>query len=131
MSARLGSKPRFGGSATERCLKSILAVLLLGPLVGLTAAGSKSDAMPNIALILIDDFGYEKVSVNGGESYKPPEMDQLAATGVRFGQCHVQPLSTPTQVELMTGLSNRSNYVNFGYLDPSQMTLGNLLRDAG
>jgi len=131
MSARLGSKPRFGNSATDRCLKSIFAVLLLGPLVGLTAAGSKSDSKPNIVQILIDDFGYENDSVNGRESYKTPGMDQLAATGVRFGQCHVQPLSTPTQVELMTGLNNRRNYANFGYLNPSQMILGNLLKDAG
>jgi len=119
MSARLGSKPRFGGSATDRCLKSIFAALLMGPLVGLTAAGSKSDSKPNIVLILIYDFGYENVSVKGGESYKTPVMDQLAATGVRFGQCHVQPLRTPIQMELITGLSNRQNYANFGYLDPS------------
>jgi len=88
-------------------------------------------AKPNIVLILIDDFGYECVTANGGESYKTPVMDQLASKGVRFEQCHVQPLCTPTRVELMTGMSNRRNYANFGYLDPSQKTFGNLLKDAG
>lgn len=86
---------------------------------------------PNIVLILIDDFGYENVKVNGGESYKTPIMDQLAAKGVRFEECHVQPLCTPTRVELMTGMSNRRNYTNFGSLDLTQKTFGNLLKDVG
>jgi len=58
-------------------------------------------------------------------------LDRLAATGVRFEQCHAQPLCTPTRVQLMTGLSNRCNYTHFGHLDPSQKTFGNLLKGAG
>ncbi len=92
---------------------------------------SKSFVKPNIVLILIDDFGYENVTANGGESYKTPIMDQLAAKGVRFEECHVQPLCTPTRVELMTGMSNRRNYTNFGSLDTTQKTFGNLLKNAG
>jgi len=65
-------------------------------------------------LILIDDFGYECVTSDGGESYQTPVMDKLAATGVRFEQCHVQPLCTPTRVQLMTGLGNKRNYTHFG-----------------
>ena len=104
----------------------LLAVLcVLGS--QLTAAERK----PNVVLILIDDFGYECVTADGGESYRTPVMDQLAATGVRFEQCHVQPLCTPTRVQLMTGLSNRRNYTHFGHLDPSQTTFANLLKKAG
>ena len=88
-------------------------------------------AKPNVVFILIDDFGYECVTADGGESYKTPVMDKLAATGVRFEQCHVQPLCTPTRVQLMTGMSNRRNYTRFGHLDPSQVTFGNLLKKAG
>jgi arylsulfatase A len=60
-----------------------LFILLLVPLATLCAAERK----PNVVLILIDDFGYECVTANGGESYKTPVMDNLAATGVRFEQC--------------------------------------------
>lgn len=95
------------------------------------AQQAKLTSRPNIVFILIDDFGYENVTANGGESYQTPVMDRLAATGVRFEQCHVQPLCTPTRVELMTGLSNKRNYANFGLLDPSQKTFGNWLKDAG
>mgnify|MGYP000199133746 FL=1 len=62
-----------------------------------------SETRPNVVLIMIDDFGYECLTANGGESYKTPVMDQLAATGVRFEQLHVQPLCTPTRAALMTG----------------------------
>ena len=106
-----------------------MATLAFGPLHA--AEPARPTAKPNIVLVLIDDFGYENVTANGGESYKTPVMDQLAATGVRFEQCHVHPLCTPTRVELMTGLSNRRNYTNFGALDLSQKTFGNLLKDAG
>jgi arylsulfatase A len=90
-----------------------------------------ADRKPNVILILIDDFGYECVTADGGESYRTPVMDHLAATGVRFEQCHVQPLCTPTRVALMTGLVNQRNYTHFGNLDPSQTTFANLLKNNG
>ena len=104
-----------------------LAALLLAPLSAIQAAPPR----PNVVLILIDDFGYECVTADGGESYKTPVMDKLAATGVLFEQCHVQPLCTPTRVQLMTGLSNRRNYTHFAHLDPTQKTFGNVLKQAG
>ena len=112
--------------------KNVVAFLLLFFLPTVIFAQSiQSQSKPNIVLILIDDFGYENVTANGGESYKTPMMDQLAAKGVRFEECHVQPLCTPTRVELMTGMSNRRNYTNFGSLDLTQKTFGNLLKEAG
>ena len=66
--------------------------------VALLSAASHAADKPNVVLILIDDFGYECVTADGGESYRTPVMDKLAATGVRFEQCHVQPLCTPTRV---------------------------------
>jgi arylsulfatase A len=111
---------------------TVLTALLLVPSARLQAANaSKAVSKPNVVLILIDDFGYECVTADGGESYRTPVMDKLAATGVLFEQCHVQPLCTPTRVQLMTGLSNRRNYTHFGHLDPSQTTFGNLLKKAG
>lgn len=98
------------------------------------AAGSAAAApptRPNIVLIMADDFGYECLAANGGESYATPRLDALAASGVRFTQCYVQPLCTPTRVELMTGKSNVRNYVDFGILPPGETTFAKLLREAG
>ncbi len=88
-------------------------------------------AKPNIILILADDLGYETIRANGGTSYRTPQLDKLAATGVRFTHCFVQPLCTPTRVQLMTGLYNVRNYVRFGKMNPQAVTFGNLLKQAG
>ena len=86
---------------------------------------------PNIILIMADDLGYETITANGGESYQTPSLDRLAATGTRFDECYVQPLCTPTRVELMTGMSNVRNYLRFGAINPSATTFANLLKNAG
>ncbi len=86
---------------------------------------------PNIVLIMVDDFGYECITANGGQSYQTPNVDKLAASGVRFEHCHVQPLCTPTRVQLMTGRYNVRNYLNFGTLPATETTFGNLLKKAG
>jgi arylsulfatase A len=86
---------------------------------------------PNVILILADDFGYECVTANGGQSYSTPNIDKLAAGGVRFTSCHVMPLCTPTRVMLMTGMSNARNYTDFGEMDKSQTTFGNIMKNAG
>lgn len=88
-------------------------------------------ARPNVILIMADDFGYECVTANGGESYQTPNLDKLAASGVRFENCHVQPLCTPTRVQLMTGRYNVRNYINFGTLPRTETTFGNLMKKAG
>ncbi|MEZ6134808.1 MAG: sulfatase-like hydrolase/transferase [Pirellulaceae bacterium] len=86
---------------------------------------------PNVILIMVDDFGYECVTANGGESYQTPNLDRLAATGLRFENCHVQPLCTPTRVQLMTGRYNIHNYVQFGNLPRNETTFGQLFKQAG
>ena len=70
----------------------------------------KMNKKPNIILILSDDLGYEVIGSNGGTSYKTPILDQLAKTGIRFENAHVQPLCTPTRIQLMTGKYNFRNY---------------------
>jgi arylsulfatase A len=90
-----------------------------------------ASARPNVILIMADDLGYETIGANGGTSYKTPTLDRLAATGVRFTQCYVQPLCTPTRVQLMTGKYNVRNYITFGQMDPQAITFGNLLKQAG
>jgi len=81
--------------------------------------------------MMADDFGYECVTADGGESYRTPNLDRLAAGGMRFERCHAQPLCTPTRVQLMTGRYNVRNYVNFGTLLRTETTFGHLFKRAG
>jgi len=93
---------------------------------------SSADARkPNIVLIMADDFGYECATPNGGQSYNTPNLDGLAAGGMRFERCYVQPLCTPTRVQLMTGQYNVRNYIEFRTIDPDATTFAHLLKNAG
>lgn len=108
-------------------MKHALFLLLLAALPPALNAAER----PNLILIMADDFGYECVTANGGESYQTPNLDRLAASGLRFEHCHVQPLCTPTRVQLMTGRYNVRNYLKFGTLLRSETTFANLLKAAG
>ncbi len=87
--------------------------------------------LPNIVLIMADDMGYECVSANGATSYKTPHIDQLAKQGMRFVHAHSQPICTPSRVQIMTGIYNERNYLQFGVLDAQATTFAHLLQQAG
>ena len=93
--------------------------------------GSQAAGKPNIVLIMADDMGYEALSANGSESYKSPNLDKLAAQGIRFTNCFANPICTPSRVKIMTGLYNVRNYVKFGLLDRGQTTFAHQLKAAG
>ena len=86
---------------------------------------------PNIVLIMADDMGYECVGANGSTFYKTPNLDRLAAGGIRFEHAYSQPICTPSRVQIMTGRYNHRNYVRFGLLHPGEITFGNVLKKAG
>jgi arylsulfatase A len=92
---------------------------------------NKAKSKPNVILIMADDMGYECLSCYGSLSYKTPVLDSLASHGMLFGQCHAQPLSTPSRVKLMTGLYNYRNYDYFDHLANDQYTFGSLMKEAG
>ena len=60
-------------------------------------------ARPNVILILADDLGAKELSCYGSTRHKTPNLDRLAAQGVRFETFYAMPLCTPTRVALMTG----------------------------
>jgi arylsulfatase A-like enzyme len=68
------------------------------------AAQSPIPARPNIVLILADDLGWSDVGYHGSE-IQTPNIDGLAAKGVRFTNLYAYPLCTPTRAGLMTGRS--------------------------
>ena len=86
---------------------------------------------PNVILIMADDLGYEAIGAYGGTSYRTPNLDHLASTGIRFDHAYSQPLCTPTRVQLMTGKYNNRNWKAFGVLDPNERTFGHMMREAG
>lgn len=114
----------------SRVVRGVLVLAVLAAAHSRAIAGGPARS-PNVVLILADDFGYECIGANGSTSYKTPNVDKLAAEGVRFERCYVQPLCTPTRVQLMTGKYNVRNYLRFGLLDTQATTFAHLFRNAG
>ena len=80
---------------------AILAVLLSG--IGDSEAVFAKSARPNIVIIMADDMGYSDLGCYGGE-IQTPNIDGLAANGVRFTQFYNTARCCPTRAALLTGL---------------------------
>ncbi len=77
-----------------------LAALLVAPLALLDAA----ERRPNILIIVGDDMGYADVGFHGCKDIPTPNLDALAAAGVRFTNGYVSgPYCSPTRAGLITG----------------------------
>lgn len=117
-------RPHLSGIAV------LLACGWLGWGSALAAADDKPQ-QPNIILIMADDLGIEGLGCYGGRSYRTPNLDRLAASGLRFTHAYSQPLCTPTRLQVMTGKYNHRNWICFGILDPAEKTIGHLMSQAG
>lgn len=104
--------------------------LLTNPLVG-DGTGASGAVQPNIIFILADDIGMETMRAYGGSSYDTPNLDLLAASGMRFDRAYAQPLCTPTRSKVLTGRSNARNYVTSTYLNPTETVFPQLFQSAG
>ena len=66
------------------------------------------EGSPNVLFIVLDDVGYGQISCFGGLC-ETPNLDRLAARGVRFGNFHTTALCSPTRSCLLTGRNHHSN----------------------
>ena len=79
------------------CMTSVLATLFLLPAVALAEA-----TPPNIMIIMVDDMGYSDLGCYGGE-IETPNIDQLAANGLRFTQFYNCAKCETTRATLLSG----------------------------
>ena len=101
---------------------------------------------PNIILIFIDDMGYGDLSSFGNLAAKTPNVDKLAAEGIRFDQFYVNsPICSPSRVAISTGTYpqrwNITSYLAYrkvnaerglaNWLDPAAPMLARDLKKAG
>ena len=67
---------------------------------------------PNIIYILADDLGYAELGCFGQEKIETPNIDQLAAEGMRFTNHYSgQAVSGPSRCSLFTGLHSGHAYI--------------------
>ncbi len=102
---------------------------------------TEKDSRPNIVLILADDLGYSDMGCYGGEIHTP-NLDYLAANGLRFTRFYNTSRCCPTRASLLTGLYNQQAGIGEmttdreepgyrGYLTDNTVTLAEVLRSAG
>lgn len=102
---------------------------------------AQAKARPNIVLIMADDLGYSDLGCYGGEVLTP-NLDSLAASGVRFSRFYNTSRCCPTRAALLTGLYNHNAGIGEmttdrglpgyrGFLTPNTVTLAEVLKEAG
>ena len=137
------------------CLSFICCWRLVGLiLVGMLFARCPSDSLvaaetnkPNIIYIMADDLGHADLACYGQQKIRTPNIDALAAEGVRFTNCYAgSPACAPSRSVLMTGQHTghttvrgngciRGGIVQDGRqranLTDEDVTVAHVLRDAG
>src|SRR5210317_1846751 len=89
---------------------------------------------PNIIFIMSDDHSSKAISAYDGSLIQTPNIDRLAAAGIRFENCYcTNAICAPSRAVILTGKYSHMNGVmdNRAAFDGSQQTLPKLLQQAG
>ena len=94
---------------------------------------------PNFVLIFIDDIGYGDVGVYGATGYETPNLDKLAAEGMRFTNFYAaQPVCSASRAGLLTGCyPNRVGISGALFpnsvtgINPNETTIAEMLKEKG
>src|SRR4051795_11062438 len=85
-------------------IKKFKSWLLAALFTLLFCMASHAAKQPNIVIILADDLGYGDLSCYGHPSIRTPNLDRMAAEGMRFTDFYVAAcVCTPSRTALMTG----------------------------
>ena len=95
-----------------------LAILLVETVLSCGIAAETKASRSNIVLILADDLGFSDLGCYGSE-ISTPNLDRLAAEGIRLNQFYTTPRCCPTRAALLTGVY------------PQQAGIGNMMEDRG
>jgi arylsulfatase A len=125
-------------------LKRILTAGWVGMLTGGITCLAVAAQPPNIIIILADDLGYGDLGCYGHPSIRTPNLDRMAAEGLRFTDFYAgAPLCTPSRAALLTGrLAIRSGMAggpgrhvlypkNPGGLPAEEVTIASALKTKG
>ncbi|MEO6785768.1 MAG: arylsulfatase [Chthoniobacteraceae bacterium] len=114
---------------------------ILSALLFTLGTSSQGAPKPNIIVILVDDMGFSDLSCYGSE-IPTPNLDALAADGLRFTQFYNTARCCPTRAALLTGLYSHQTGVGHmtedqhepgyrGRLNDSCVTIAEVLKPAG
>lgn len=121
------------------CLFFISLVLLISWRYKMNEKSHGDEQPPNVVLIFMDDMGYGDPVCYGGGPYQTPNIDALAASGIRFTQFYAaQAVCTASRSALLTGCYPTRIGIHGAIgpngkfaLNPNEQTIAELLKDEG
>ena len=119
----------------------MIVAMLASSLLALPCFAADAPKKPNIAIILVDDMGFSDIGCFGSE-IPTPNLDALAANGLRFTQFYNTARCCPTRAALLTGLYSHQTGVGHmveddklpgyrGQLNDQCVTLAEAVKPAG
>ena len=128
---------------TEYTRRSFLKILGAGmtslAIPGVVRAGQKAGGKPNFVIIFTDDQGYQDVGCFGSPSIRTPNLDRMAAEGMRFTDFYsAASVCSPSRAALLTGCYPPRVGItkvlfpsdNIG-LNPEELTIADMLKGKG
>ena len=100
----------------------------------LLATSATAAERPNIVLVMADDQGWNQTSYNGHPVLKTPNLDAMAAAGIRFNRFYAAgPVCSPTRASVLTGRTHhRTGVPSHGHnLCLQEKTLPQAVKKAG
>lgn len=116
-------------------MKPFLYLLL--SLASLTSSPAAT-APPNIVILFIDDMGYADIGPFGATKQKTPNLDRMAAEGMKLTSFYAAPVCSASRAQLLTGCYNARVSVPDVYgpggaegLNPAEHTIAERLKEHG
>ncbi len=120
---------------SQQTRREFLRRSAMGAMALATASRAGSARPPNIVFIMADDLGYGDLGCYGQERIKTPNIDKLAAEGMRFTQCYAgSTVCAPSRSSLMTGQHTGHTLVRGNAripLRPEDTTVAEVMKEAG
>lgn len=121
-------------------MKRLLLTLLLIPLLwGCEKDTSEITSTPNIIIVFTDDQGYQDIGTNGAVGFETPNLDRMAAEGIRFTDFYAaQAVCSASRAGLLTGCYPNRLGIHGAFmpnakkgLNPNEVTIAEMLKDNG
>ena len=119
--------------AMNRSCLSAMALSLLAPLAPARAA---DEPKPNVVIIFIDDLGYADIGPFGATKQKTPNLDRMAAEGMKLTSFYAAPVCSVSRAQLLTGCYGARVSVPGVYfpagpqgLNPREVTIAERLKE--
>src|SRR6476619_4754196 len=116
--------------------RSFLVAMALSLLAPLSAARAADEPKPNVVIIFIDDLGYADIGPFGATKQKTPNLDRMAAEGMKLTSFYAAPVCSVSRAQMVTGCYGARVYVPGVYfpagsqgLNPHEFTIAERLKE--